>query len=79
MISDSVKNYIDSQNFVDYINRIYWYYIIYFLHKEKMENKSSLLIKQDDFNRHKNNLFLHYQKYENKIISTELPNLHINF
>ena len=79
MMSDIVKNDIGSQNFDDYINRIYSYYIIYFLHKEKMEKKSSLLIKQGDFNRHKNNFFLHCQEYENKIISAELPNFAYKF
>ena len=79
MMKDNVENDIGNQNFDNYINRIYSYYIIYFLQKDKMDNKSSLLIKQGDFNRHKNNFFLHCQEYENKIISNELPNFTYKF
>ena len=40
-----------------------------------MEKETTLLIKNGMFNAHKNNFFLHFQKYENQIIMNELPSL----
>ena len=79
MMKDTVKNDIANQNFDDYVNKIYSYYNTYFLQKDIMENKSSSLIKQGDFNRHKNNFQLNCQEYEKKIISAELCNFAYKF
>ena len=73
MMQNVIKNNIANQNFDSYINDIYSYYVVYFLNKNELNSKSSSLIKQGNFNRHKNNFFSHCQEYENNLISKHLP------
>lgn len=73
MMQNAIKNDIANQNFDNYINNIYSYYVVYFLNNNELSSKSSSLIKKGDFNRHKNNFFSHCQEYENNLISKHLP------
>lgn len=73
MMQNAIKNDIANQNFDNYINNIYSYYVEYFLNNNGLSSKSSSLIKKGDFNRHKNNFFSICQEYENNLISKHLP------
>ena len=79
MMQDTLKNEIYKQNFENYINSIYNYHVFYFLTQNKLSSSSSSLIKESDFNRHKNNFFYHCHEYENQIIKKELPFLSNKF
>jgi len=79
MMQDTFKNEIYKQNFENYINSIYNYHVFYFLTQNKLSSSSASLIKESDFNRHKNNFFYHCLEYENQIIKKELPYLSNKF
>ena len=71
MKRETYENDLANQDFGKYINNIYLYHINYFLDKNSMEKQSSLLIKNNEFNRHKNNFLAFCQQYEKQIISNE--------
>lgn len=78
MILDILDNDAARRNFEDYIPDLYYYNIGYFLDKDRMEKETTLLIKNSMLNAHKNNFFLHCQKYENQLIINDLPSIAYN-
>lgn len=72
MMLDTYDNDLANQDFDGYINDIYYYNVAYFLRKSRLENKSSALIKNSEFNLHKRNFISFCQQYEDKIISKEI-------
>ena len=72
MMNDAINSDIGNQSFDNYINKIYTYYVVYFLQKDRLSSQSSSLIQKSNFNRHKNNFFINCTEYENKIISNDL-------
>ena len=79
MMQDTFNHEIYKQNFENYINSIYNYHVYYFLTHNKLSSSSASLIKESDFNRHKNNFFDYCLEYENQIIKKELPYLSNKF
>ena len=79
MMQDTFNHEIYKQNFENYINSIYNYHVYYFLTHNKLSSSSASLIKESDFNRHKNNFFYYCLEYENQIIKKELPYLSNKF
>ena len=73
MMQDIYKNGISGQNFENYIYKIYDYHLIYFLESRELSSASKSLIKQCEFNRHKDNFIFHCKEYENQFIKKELP------
>ena len=72
MMRETYEKDLANQNFEKYINKIYSYNLAYFLDKSTMESESEKLIKNSEFNRHKNNFFAYCQQYENQFISKEI-------
>ena len=79
MMQDTFKHEIYKQNFENYINSIYNYHVVYFLNKNKLSTSSSSIVKESDFNRHKNNFFYYCLENENQIIKKELHYLSNKF
>ena len=69
---ETVEKDLPFKNLDGYINDIYNYNVGHFLGKSELSSKSNDLIKECEFNRHKNNFFSFCKQYENKIISNEL-------
>ena len=70
---DTVDNNLANKNYDKYVNDIYYNNVCYFLGSSQMTRKSSNLIKNYEFNRHKVNFFSFCLKYIEKNISNELP------
>ena len=73
MKKDTFQQDRANQNFDGYINDIYYYNVCYFLGSD-LSSKSKSLIKDCQFNMHKNNFFAFCNNYIKNLISKELPN-----
>ena len=74
MKQDTFQQDRANQKFDGYINDIYYYNVCYFLGSDGLSSKSKSLIKDCQFNMHKNNFFAFCYNYIKNLISKELPN-----
>ena len=74
MKMDTVDKDLANQNFDGFVNDIYYYNVCYFLESKGLSNKSKSLIKESQFNMHKNNFLAYCQTYIKNLISNEIPN-----
>ena len=74
MKKDTCEHDSANQKFDGYINDIYYYNVCYFLGSDGLSSKSKSLIKDCQFNMHKNNFFAFCNNYIKNLISKELTN-----